>query len=230
MADTGSDRNHSGCSTTQRESMPMWLGTMSLASRMPRAQRPVAQVGVGRLAAEVVGDPVVVQRVGGGDGIRVAAHPLDPLRRGRLRSHKPISHRPGDAPAGQPVKLLVGDGVEGPDIPAVARATAGPARRTCSWPCRTTLRHPRRVRREVAPARLPGHPSSASRSGRGRPRRVRPRSAASAPASPRPGSRWRSPACRSARPGQPAGSGPSGRGCSGADRPARSVSGEPELA
>ena len=35
---SGSDRNHSGCSMTQRESMPMWLGTMSLASRIPRAQ------------------------------------------------------------------------------------------------------------------------------------------------------------------------------------------------
>ena len=33
----GSDRNHSGWSMTQRESMPMWFGTMSLASRMPRA-------------------------------------------------------------------------------------------------------------------------------------------------------------------------------------------------
>jgi hypothetical protein len=33
----GRDMNHSGCSMTQLESMPMWLGTMSLASRTPCA-------------------------------------------------------------------------------------------------------------------------------------------------------------------------------------------------
>ncbi len=30
--------NHSGCSATQRESIPVWLGTMSLARRMPLFQ------------------------------------------------------------------------------------------------------------------------------------------------------------------------------------------------
>ena len=35
---SGRDMNQSGCSATQRESMPIWLGTMSLARRMPRDQ------------------------------------------------------------------------------------------------------------------------------------------------------------------------------------------------
>ena len=54
---------------------------------------PVAQGRVRALATEVVGDPVVVERVGRRDGVGVAAHPLDPL--GRLeRSHSPMSQRP----------------------------------------------------------------------------------------------------------------------------------------
>ena len=68
---------------TQRESMPMWLGTMSLARRMPRCPGPVAQVRIGRLAAEVLGDVVVVERVRGGDRVGIAAHPLDPFGRRR---------------------------------------------------------------------------------------------------------------------------------------------------
>ena len=45
------------------------------------ARRPIAEVRVGGLAAEVVGDPVVVQRVGGGRRVRVAAKALDLARR-----------------------------------------------------------------------------------------------------------------------------------------------------
>ena len=59
----------------------MWFGTMSLASRMPVPPGPVAEVGEGGLAAEVVGDPVVVERVGRGDRVGVAAPALDRLRR-----------------------------------------------------------------------------------------------------------------------------------------------------
>ena len=51
----------------------MWFGTMSDASRMPRCQARCAQVGPGRLAAEVLGDRVVVERVRGRRGVRVAA-------------------------------------------------------------------------------------------------------------------------------------------------------------
>ena len=66
---------------TQRESMPMWLGTMSEASRTPRAQARCRRFAQARLAAEVVGDPVVVQRVRRRGRVRVAAPGLDPLRR-----------------------------------------------------------------------------------------------------------------------------------------------------
>ena len=80
---------------------------------------PVAQVRVGALAADVLGDPVVVERVGAGDRVRVAAHALDPLRRdGALpQADEP---QPGDAPAGELVQLLVGDGIERPDVATVA--------------------------------------------------------------------------------------------------------------
>jgi hypothetical protein len=70
---------------------------------------------VGTLPAEVVGDPVVVERVGAGDGVRVAAQALDPLRRGGAlpQADQP---QPGDAPRCEAVELLVGDRVEGPDV------------------------------------------------------------------------------------------------------------------
>ena len=47
----------------------MWFGTMSAASRMPRAQARASELLEGGLAAEVVGDPVLVDRVGGRDRI-----------------------------------------------------------------------------------------------------------------------------------------------------------------
>ena len=40
----------------------------------------VAEVDVGRLAAQIVGDAVVEERIGGGDGVAVAAELLDGLR------------------------------------------------------------------------------------------------------------------------------------------------------
>ena len=86
----------------------------------PARPGPVAQVGVGRLATEIVGDPVVVERVRRGDRVGVAAHPLDPLRRFE-RSHSPISHRPVTPQRGELVELLVGDRVERPDVAPVGR-------------------------------------------------------------------------------------------------------------
>ena len=69
----GLEMNHSGCSITQRESMPMWLGTMSAASRMPRAPARSRRSRQAVLAAQVVRDPVVHERVGGRHRVRVAA-------------------------------------------------------------------------------------------------------------------------------------------------------------
>ena len=107
---------------------------------------PVAEHGVGVLAAEIVGDPVVVERVGGRDRFGVAAHPLDPL--GRLRAFPESDEpEPGDAPAGEGVELLVGDGVERPDGAAVgSRQLVQPDVRALGD--QDDPGHPRRIRRE----------------------------------------------------------------------------------
>ncbi len=78
----------------------------------------VAERGIGALTAKVVGDAVVVERVRRGDGIGVAAHPLDPFRRlGALpQADEP---QPGDAPMGERVEFVVGDRVQRADVPAV---------------------------------------------------------------------------------------------------------------
>ena len=97
----------------------MWLGTMSDASRTPRAQARLAQVRPRRLAAEVVRDPVVVERIGRGRRVRVAAPGLDPPRR---PAALPQADQPQarDPPAREPVELLVGDRVERVDVALVA--------------------------------------------------------------------------------------------------------------
>ena len=149
----------------------------------PDAARPgpVAEVRVGGLAAEVVGDPVVVERVGRGDRVGVAAHALDPLRR-RRPLPQPDQPQPGDAPAREPVELLVGDRVERPDVAAVACATAGRARRTCSWrSARGGASRPSRPR--TAPARRPAPRERRASLDRRRRRRRRRRSAGGAPRS-----------------------------------------------
>ena len=147
---------------------------------------PVAQDRVGGLAAEVGGDPVVVERIGGRDRVGVAAHPLDPL--GRLRAlPQPDQPEPGDAPAGERVELLVGDRVERPDLPAVrARQLVEPDVGALGH--QHDARHPGRIRRERLD--LLGGAAERRRLGRtaGGGRR---RSADGARAPPRPGSRWR---------------------------------------
>ncbi len=175
---------------TQLESMPMWLGTMSLASRIPRCAGPVAQVRVGRLATEVVGDPVVVERVGRGDGVGVAAHPLDPLRglRALPQADEP---QPGDAPVGEPVELLVRDRVERADVaPVAARQLVEPDVRALGQ--QDEPRHPGRVARErlglVGRCRRTIGPSRAARPDRRRRHRHR-RSGDGAPSPPRRGCR-----------------------------------------
>ena len=128
---------------TQRESMPMWLGTMSLASRMPRCPGAVVQVAIGRLAAEVVGDAVVDQRVGRRDGVRVAAQLLD-LLRGVAALPQADQPEAGEARAGASrVELLVRDLVQAPDRPAVCS-------RQLVEPDVGALRHQHHARHPVA--------------------------------------------------------------------------------
>ncbi len=175
--------------------------------------RPVAQLGVGRLAAEVAGDPVVVERVGRGDRLTIAAHPLDPL--GRPRS-LPQADQPeaGDAPAGQRVELLVRDRVQGGDRPAVgSRQLVEPDVGALGH--QDDARHPGRIGRErlglVGRHRRTTAPRPA---GPGRPDRRRSAGAARAP--PRPGSRSSGPGGASGRRARARGSAPSARGCSAA--------------
>ncbi len=84
----------------------------------PATPGALPQVRVRRLAAQVLGDPVVEQRVGGGHGLRVPAQLLDPFRRAAALP-QPDQPEPGEALAGQPVQLLVGDLVQPPDLPPV---------------------------------------------------------------------------------------------------------------
>ena len=83
----------------------------------PDAPRPraVAQVPVRVLAAEVVGDPVVVERVRRRDGLGVAAHPLDALR-GDRPLPQPDQPQARDAPRREPVERLVRHRVERADV------------------------------------------------------------------------------------------------------------------
>ena len=55
-ASRGAGGTSPGCSMTQRESMPMWLGTMSELRRMPRAAQRSRRFWNASLAAQVVGD------------------------------------------------------------------------------------------------------------------------------------------------------------------------------
>ena len=172
----------SGCSMTQRESMPMWLGTMSLASRMPRAHARSRRLPIRRLAAQVVGDAVVVERVGGRHRVRVAAHPLDPLRRERPL---PEADQPeaGDAPARRARRAPRRGSRRASGCRAHSGARAGRARRTCSWRSARAAAS-RRSRPRRPPARRRGHGTMAD-GPVGRRRRRRRRTAGGARGPPR---------------------------------------------
>ena len=73
---------------------------------------------VGFPAAEVFGDVVALQRVGGGDGVVVAAQALDGARRDAAL---PQADEPeaGDAAVGEQVEFFVGDLVEAMDVAEV---------------------------------------------------------------------------------------------------------------
>ena len=100
---------------------------------MPCAPGPVAEVRQGVLAAEVVGDPVVVERVGRGDRVGVAAPALDRL--GRLRPlPQPDQPQPGDPAPGDRGRAPRRGPRRGSGSRGRSAATAGRARRRCSWP------------------------------------------------------------------------------------------------
>ena len=85
------------------------------------AARPgaIAQVCVGGLAADVVRDPVVIERVGRSHRVGVATPALDRLRRTRPLP-QPDEPQPGYAPAREQVQLFVRDRVQRPDVALVA--------------------------------------------------------------------------------------------------------------
>ena len=86
---------------------------------MPRAAARSRRFACAASPPRSLGDPVVVERVGGGDRLLVAAPALDPLGGSRPlpQADQP---QPGDAAPGQRVQLLVGDRVERPDLAAVS--------------------------------------------------------------------------------------------------------------
>ena len=112
----------------------------------PVLPRAVAQACVGPFAAEVLGDPVVIERIGRGDGVDVAAHPLDLLGRFRAlpQADQPESR---DAPASERLELVVGDRVERPDV-ATVRAGQLVEPDVGALRDQHDARHPGRVRRE----------------------------------------------------------------------------------
>ena len=146
---------------TQRESMPMWLGTMSLEQADAACPRTLAQVRERALAAEIVGDAVVVERVRRRDGVGVAAHPLDPLRGGRAlpQADQP---QPGDAPARRACPAPRRGSRRASGCRGRTAATAGRARRRCSWrsaraaASRPSRRRTPRVRRRGRGTRADG--------------------------------------------------------------------------
>ena len=79
--------------------------------------RPITQVPIRAFAAEIVGDPVIVERIRGGNGVGIAAHPLDPFRRHRTLP-QPDQPEARNAPRREGVQCLVRDGVERADVAA----------------------------------------------------------------------------------------------------------------
>ena len=86
----------------------------------------IAQVRVGALASEVVGDPIVIERIGRRDGVALPRIRL--IRSEALRSlPEPDQPESRDAPAGERVQLLVRDGIQGGDLsPVLARELIEP--------------------------------------------------------------------------------------------------------
>ena len=81
----------------------------------------VAQVDVRGLAAEIVGDAIVKERVGRGDRILVATELLDGLRRAAALPHSNEPERI-DAAVGEGRQFFVRNLIEPPDVPAMPAA------------------------------------------------------------------------------------------------------------
>src|ERR1017187_2986337 len=84
----------------------------------------VAQIAVSVIAAEVVGDAVVVERVGGGDGILLAAHMFD-TRRGATALPNADEPECIEAAAGEGFQFFVGDLIEALDSATVLARELG---------------------------------------------------------------------------------------------------------
>ena len=113
------EMNRSGCSIDPARVDAHVVGDHVAREADAAGRGPVAEDRVGGVAAEVVGDPVVVEGVGARDRLLVAAPALDRLRRPRALP-QPDQPEPGDPAPGERVQLLVGDRVERPDVAAVA--------------------------------------------------------------------------------------------------------------
>ena len=89
--------NHSGCSIDPAGVDAHVVGHHVRGEADAARPRPVAEVAPGGLAAEVVGDAVVHERVGGRHGLGVAAQLLDALR-GVAAFPQADEPQPGEAP------------------------------------------------------------------------------------------------------------------------------------
>ena len=189
---------------------------------MPRAAARSRRFAWAASPPRSLGDPVVVERVGGGDRVLVAAPALDPLRGSRPlpQADQP---QPGDPAPGERVELLVGDRVERPDLAAVAsRQLVEPDVGALGE--QDEARHPFAIVEKRSGSSVRAGERRASPATGHRRRR---RTAGGAPAPPRPaGPRPRA----AARPGRRAGSTPTARARSAAGRPRRSASGAPARA
>ena len=151
-----------GARSTQGESMPMWLGTMSEARRMPLAPARPLQVLQGGVAPQIGGDLVAVQGIGRGQGLGIAAFLLD-APRSRAALPDADQPEPGKTPAASGPTLRPGF-CPGWRWAGRTSCPAGPTRHRPSWP---------------------SAPGAASTRGRGRsaPRLLRRRRPLSAPGS-----------------------------------------------
>jgi hypothetical protein len=112
------ERNQSGCSMTQGGVDAHVVGHHVAGEAQAGAAARSRRLARRLVAAEVFGDLVVLERVGGGDGVAVAAQALDGAR-GDAALPQADEPEAGDAALGEQAQLFVGDLVEAVDVAAV---------------------------------------------------------------------------------------------------------------